>query len=162
MITARYCNRLPKLRILRSSRVLITFLPFAKQARHRPESRGVRKKRAGRARERKGTYASHTIHKCRLDSGLGALAPPETFLNRRSSPGNRISSAGSARLTRANRGAGSRRSSSAGRSAALWRGNHTRRRSYEVPEVRAVRETAVTDLDDRLAGETAYSRTDAR
>ena len=29
---------------------------------------------------------------------------------------------------------------------------------YEVPEIRAVRETAVTDLDDRLAGETAYSR----
>ena len=29
---------------------------------------------------------------------------------------------------------------------------------YEVPEVRAVRETSVTDLDDRLMGETAYSR----
>jgi hypothetical protein len=29
---------------------------------------------------------------------------------------------------------------------------------FEVPDVRAVRETSVTDLDDRLAGETAYSR----
>ena len=31
---------------------------------------------------------------------------------------------------------------------------------YEVPEIRATRETAVTDLDDRLAGETAYSAQD--
>jgi hypothetical protein len=29
---------------------------------------------------------------------------------------------------------------------------------FEVPDVRAVRETSVADLDDRLAGETAYSR----
>ena len=29
---------------------------------------------------------------------------------------------------------------------------------FEVPEVRAIRETAVTDLDDRLMGESAYSR----
>ena len=29
---------------------------------------------------------------------------------------------------------------------------------FEVPEIRGVRETAVTDLDDRLMGESAYSR----
>jgi hypothetical protein len=29
---------------------------------------------------------------------------------------------------------------------------------FEVPECRAIRETSVSDLDDRLAGETAYSR----
>jgi hypothetical protein len=31
-------------------------------------------------------------------------------------------------------------------------------RFFEVPEVRATRETSVSDLDDRLAGESAYSR----
>ena len=31
-------------------------------------------------------------------------------------------------------------------------------RFFETPEVRAIRETAVTDLDDRLMGESAYSR----
>ena len=89
---------------------------------------------------------------------LEALAPPETFLNRTFFPGTSYFVGRFAQVD--------------SRKARRWLAPIVKRGQigrvvarepyktsfFEVPEIKAVRETSVSDLDDRLAGETAYSR----
>ena len=93
-----------------------------------------------------------------LIPAMEALAPPETFLNRTFFPREsffigRFCQVDSKKARRwiapiVKRG-------QIGRVVAR---EPVTTKFFETPEVRAIRETAVTDLDDRLAGETASSR----
>ena len=93
-----------------------------------------------------------------LIPALEALAPPETFLNRTFFPKESFFVGRFCQVdTRKSRRwlAPIVKRGQIGRVVAR---EPFKTSFFEVPEIRAVRETAVTDLDDRLAGETAYSR----
>ena len=143
-----------------SSRVLHVPPPFAKRRDTAPRAGACKEIKGSTSRkEGKGTYGGYTFFVRRFDSGPGSarsgrnisqhhvLFPKESyFIGRFCQVDTRKARRWIAPVVKR------------GQIGRVVAREPVSTKFFEVPEVRGIRETAVTDLDDRLMGEGAYSR----